>query len=146
MLHMTEGEIVARYNQAKNRMAQIKILAELNSCDKGEIVDVLKARGCELPGQYTKKKVETPEAAMRQPETPEASELTEPAKDWRREYQRAAAGKIAAEDVLNLIFGVLEDLRELPDEADAEQSMKSVLSYIAGAADAYKALQGPIVR
>lgn len=61
---MTNEEIVRDFNQAANRMKQISILAELNSCTKQDIVTVLVDAGCEVPKVFLPKpkKAETPEA------------------------------------------------------------------------------------
>ncbi len=44
-LVMTPGEILRDYNEAKDKRAQIQILAELNATSKEEIMAVLKAGG-----------------------------------------------------------------------------------------------------
>ena len=55
-LPMTEQEIVKEYKEAKSPRAQIAILADQNGCEKKTIVNILEAAGCELPGNYKKKK------------------------------------------------------------------------------------------
>lgn len=55
-LPMSEQEIVAEYKTAKRPQTQIGILADQNSCDKKTIVNILEAAGCELPGNFRKKK------------------------------------------------------------------------------------------
>ena len=68
---MTNEEIIRDYKQAAAPMKQIKILAELNQKSTKEIVQILKEAGCDLPGQYDKKKVEKavvePELAVENP-------------------------------------------------------------------------------
>lgn len=49
---MTNQEIVRDYQQAKSPLKQIAILAECNVCEKQQIVEILAAAGCALPGQY----------------------------------------------------------------------------------------------
>lgn len=44
-----EGEIVASYQSALDKKAQIQILADLNVCSKQEIEDLLRSHGVELP-------------------------------------------------------------------------------------------------
>ena len=42
---MSDSEIVVRYNQAKEKGKQVKILAELNCCSVERIIDILVASG-----------------------------------------------------------------------------------------------------
>lgn len=44
-MQMTESEICASYRQAKNKNEQVRILADLNLCNKQEIVDILSQNG-----------------------------------------------------------------------------------------------------
>lgn len=55
-LLMSEQQIVNEYKEAKSPRNQIAILADQNMCDKKTIVNILEAAGCELPGNYKKKK------------------------------------------------------------------------------------------
>ena len=55
-LPMSEQEIVKEYKEAKSPRTQIGILADQNGCEKKTIVNILEAAGCELPGNYKKKK------------------------------------------------------------------------------------------
>ena len=55
-LPMSEQEIVNEYKNAKTPQKQIAILADQNACDKKTIVNILEAAGCELPGNFKKKK------------------------------------------------------------------------------------------
>jgi len=52
---MTDSEICSEYRQAKTPQKQIGILADMNCCDKREIVEILRANGETLPGNYVKK-------------------------------------------------------------------------------------------
>lgn len=52
---MSEFEILRDYHQAKNKIEQVKILADLNGCTKKEITAFLEKRG------VTVLKVDTPE-------------------------------------------------------------------------------------
>ena len=45
---MTPGEICREYRQAKKKAAQIGILADLNSCSKDEIREVLQRNGIQV--------------------------------------------------------------------------------------------------
>lgn len=55
-LPMSEQEIVNEYKAAKKPQSQIAILADQNGCEKKTIVNILELNGCELPGNYKKKK------------------------------------------------------------------------------------------
>lgn len=51
-MQMKPGEIVRNYQEAKNKADQVQILAELNACEKEEIITILKEAGIspkELP-------------------------------------------------------------------------------------------------
>lgn len=70
-MQMTEEEIVRRYKQADNKRKSIRILAELNGCQKQTIRDILEANGLGVPktgNRYTaqaralKEKMATDEA------------------------------------------------------------------------------------
>lgn len=52
---MSNEEICRDYRQAKNRLTQVGILADLNGCTKAEIKQILIDGGCELPGQMKPK-------------------------------------------------------------------------------------------
>ena len=52
---MTDGEILRSYKTAKNPAAQIKVLAELNSCKPAEIVNVLISQGVDISAPSIKK-------------------------------------------------------------------------------------------
>lgn len=70
-MQMTDSEILASYRQAKDKAAQVKILAELNACPVQTIKDILVAQGVDwrqLPrvrgkGTEEKKPAETTEKA-----------------------------------------------------------------------------------
>lgn len=59
-LPMSEQEIVNEYKAAKRPQSQIAILADQNGCEKKTIVNILEAAGCELPGNFKRKKKEQP--------------------------------------------------------------------------------------
>ena len=42
---MSEFEILRDYRQAKNKVAQVQILADMNTCSKKEVEDFLEERG-----------------------------------------------------------------------------------------------------
>lgn len=47
---MTDKDIILDYNQAKDKDAQIGILADLNQCSKEKILEILKTGGALKPG------------------------------------------------------------------------------------------------
>lgn len=53
---MTNEEICREYREAKSKLKQIAVLADLNACKKWDIVEVLKQAGIDVPGQYRKEK------------------------------------------------------------------------------------------
>lgn len=54
-LQMSESEICMMYRDAKDKNKQIEILADMNVCDSGEIIDVLSSNGF-VPGLPVKPK------------------------------------------------------------------------------------------
>ena len=58
---MTEQEIVLKYNRADNKKGQVKILAELNACDKDEIINILVKNGVNI--EAPKKRGRPPKVA-----------------------------------------------------------------------------------
>lgn len=132
---MSKDEIVVRYRQAKEPAKQIGILADLNCCTKEEIAEILREAGYKLKGYTRPKKIETPEAAMQQPETPEEPKLT-----------ALPRKQLALEDALDIMIGALEDLRDAPEGTNRGEAAAAAIVYMNGAADMFKALYGPIVR
>lgn len=67
---MSNGEIVMSYRLAKNKKAQIGILADLNCCRRKEIVDILEQKGelksREDKGMETKAKTTKTKTNVRQ--------------------------------------------------------------------------------
>lgn len=91
VLEMTPAEIVANYRQAKFKVKQIGILADLNLCKKSHIVNILRAAGETLPGQYRKRAEPKPEAGS-EAETPsaEAEERRTDLREYKAEWQLSA--------------------------------------------------------
>lgn len=110
-LPMGEQEIVTSYRTAATPQKQIRILADLNDCDKKTIANILTAAGCELPGNMKPKK------------KPEAAEPTETA--------AATEGKSEPEFILEpckrpsseLLAAAVEAIREhFPDGAIVDET------------------------
>lgn len=139
-MEMSKDEIVVRYRQAKDPAKQIGILADLNCCTKEEIAEVLLEAGFKLKGY---KKIETPEAAMQQPETQEAPKLRTEATEADGS-KRKLAELTAVEDVLAIVFGALDDYTEA--SAEDPRSEAAFIGYMMAVRDTYEALRGPIVR
>lgn len=57
MMMMTEADICKEYREAKDRKAQVGILAELNGCTKEKIAEVLESAGIQAEGVSRKKKL-----------------------------------------------------------------------------------------
>lgn len=109
-LPMSEQEIVNEYKNAKKPQTQIAILADQNSCDKKTIVNILELNGCELPGNFKRKKKETPEA-----EAPEGL-----AKGFKIEILEdilmAGGGSGYGNDPVVITYGASEPAKEEPKE------------------------------
>lgn len=58
---MTDTEIRAEYNTAKDKRKQVEILADLNACSAAQMIDKLKELGCEVDEapKRTYKKLDT---------------------------------------------------------------------------------------
>ena len=48
---MQPGEIAIEYKQAKNKLKQVNILAEINQCPKAEIIRILQEQGVQVDGR-----------------------------------------------------------------------------------------------
>ena len=66
-LQMTEHEICQMFRDAKDKNEQISILADLNVCDSGTIIDVLSRNGF-VPG-LPKKKMAEKQTKYKRPNT-----------------------------------------------------------------------------
>ena len=78
-MQMTEEEIVRRYKQADNKRDSIRILAELNGCQKQTIRDILEANGLGVPkvgNRYTAQAKALKERWRRKKRKPEGSKLS----------------------------------------------------------------------
>lgn len=51
-MQYTEGEIVREFNQARYKNKQIGILAQLNTCQRKDIIEILERNGVEIPDKY----------------------------------------------------------------------------------------------
>lgn len=129
---MSNEEICREYRQAKDQRKQIGILADQNEMPKSAIVEILRASGEKVTGNYKPKRVETAVPATK-PETPETPRVVKDGK------------VIMLEDILDIFIGVLTDYREA-QEVDRDTAARTTLAYMAGVADAYEAIYGPIVR
>ena len=69
-MQMTESEIVRSYKNAQTPRKQIKILAELNACDRKEIREILLKNGCKLPATGNRYKSTKTSAEKCQPSQP----------------------------------------------------------------------------
>lgn len=137
-MEMDTKAVVAWYRQAKpdRKKAMIDQIAKANEVPAAEIVKILQEAGkIGKPGR--KKKVETPEAAVKEAEQPVLTYY---------DLAMAAAKEIAAlEDTLALVFGAVADYLEAPAENEV-RSEGALIEYLFGVRDTYEALRGPIVR
>lgn len=112
-MQMTIGEIVRNYKQAKDKRAQIKILAELNTCDVEDIKQILRDNGMDLrSGSYRLKAGTNVPEQKTVPPMPKNTE-PEPAADGNSERIKVpdTIRKILEED-LNTIEKQLGELVE----------------------------------
>lgn len=68
---MQPGEIAIEYKQAKNKLKQVNILAELNQCPKAEIIKILQEQGVQVDGRL----LQTGRPKKKQEPKPEPVEL-----------------------------------------------------------------------
>ena len=107
---MSAAEICAEYRQAKSPMKQIQILADENGCTRGEIVEILRAGGEKLPGQYERGRTPEPE--------PVQASASEPAQAVPAHQPEPAPEGLAFGD---LYKAALESIAELLEMADARE-------------------------
>ena len=61
---MSDNEIVRNYQEAKNKKAQIEILADMNCCQKKDICEVLSNNGVEIEGKAPEKRGRKPKSLI----------------------------------------------------------------------------------
>lgn len=78
---MQPGEIAIEYKQAKNKLKQVNILAELNQCPKVEIIRILQEQGIQVDGRLlqTGKKKPSPQPTVELEPTVEPDPVNHPA-------------------------------------------------------------------
>lgn len=147
-MQMTEAEIVKSYQRAEKKREQIKILSELNACQKQVIRDILEKNGEEVPktgNRYTIKKPEVTEAngskrkqvkrLLKNEEPTESSDLStrenvgthqqEVGKKSEKQKDAVKTPKAVIEltrkqmeKLKDLIDGIQESIRDLREEQD----------------------------
>lgn len=118
-MEMTDHEIVESYKEAKNKLTQIRTLAELNACDPQKIREILMSAGYEEKELHPKnwgKKQKKPEA--------EAEETATIA------IRQGAVGKIGY-DRAALVAALENEYKEITDEiskrvADADALFNAI--------------------
>lgn len=121
--YMSEGEIVSSYRQAKDRIKQIPILAQLNNSTNEEIIEILKRNGIseeELPKKRaTKNKCENKKADDKREKTSIAEESTDNEEEKKKEYGVCcipSAVKRACEEKAQALLGEIIALEEEYDQ------------------------------
>lgn len=142
---MTNEEICREYRQAKDPKKQIEILADYNQTTKSAIVDILRAGGEKVPGNYKPKKIETPEAAVKEALQLETVTVGRGPAEAPKIVTTVDKKAIALEDVLDMIFNAVDDFAERQDD-DRPGAAAALVGYLYGVKDAYNALCGPIMR
>lgn len=110
---MTESEIVRNYREAKNKREQVTILADLNGCEKEEIIEILLRNGVdqkELPRKRkSSKKLEANSKHL--PVDTVISVLAQRVKEIDKELQEHSAVVEALErekeDIVSYIDGMV---------------------------------------
>lgn len=152
---MTPHEIVLAYERTINqstseRNREIKRLADVNECDKNEIVEILRRAGCELPGWYTKERKPfrldsaavadeilngpKPEpAAEPEPEAAQEPEAVSPAPQAEAEHEdtvpiREALPLISAMCTVRAIHRALDNLDERARAENADRNLAVVFA------------------
>lgn len=143
-MNMTDSEIIRDYKAASNKVKQIGILADMNECKKGRIIEILLAHGVEIPGNF-KKPIETPEAAVKEALQLETVTVGRGPAEAPKIVTTVDKKAIALEDVLDMIFNAVDDFAERQDD-DRPGAAAALVGYLYGVKDAYNALCGPIVR
>lgn len=109
---MTNEEICRDYRLAKQKVKQIGILADLNDCQRKEIVEILKAGGEELPYLYqshTQPRKRTTDAP------PEAPEMDDNETVSVREGLPFLVGQAALPAIVDLIDSMESNYEEQRD-------------------------------
>ena len=131
---MSNEEICREYRQAKDQHRQIGILADQNKATKAEIVEILRASGEKVTGNYKTKRVETAVPAIKL-ETPETLRIIRPVDKT----------VIILEDVLDLVFSAVDDFTNAPTDREVF-SEGALVGYLSAVRDTYTAIYGPIER
>ena len=131
---MSNEEICREYRQAKDQKKQIGILADQNKATKSAIVEILRASGEKVTGNYKTKRVETAVPAIK-PETPEMLRIVRPVDKT----------VIILEDVLDLVFSAVDDFTNAPTDREVF-SEGALVGYLSAVRDTYTAIYGPIER
>ena len=111
-MQMTESGIVRNYREAKNKREQITILADLNRCEKEEIVEILLKNGVdqkELPRKRKPRK-KPEESSKHLPVDTVVSVLAQRVKEIDKELQEHSAVveslEREKEDIVSYIDGM----------------------------------------
>lgn len=152
---MTPQQIVLEYERTINqstseRNREIKRLADVNECDKKEIVAILRRAGCELPGWYKKEREpfrldsaamadeilngpKAEPAAEPEPEAAQEPEAVSPAPQAEAEDEdtvpmRNALPLISAMCTVRAIQRALDNLDERARAENADRSLAVVFA------------------
>lgn len=137
-MEMDKAAILRWYEQGTDKEAMIETLAKTNNCERSEIEAILRDAGKLKKKGGRPKKVETPEAAIKeavQPEAPEAPRIIRPVDKT----------VIVLEDVLDLVFSAVDDYVNAPPDREVF-SEGAFVGYLSAVRDTYAAIYGPIVR
>ncbi len=128
-MQMTEAEIVKSYQRAEKKREQIKILAELNACQKQVIRDILEKNGEEAPKTGNRYTAAKPEGLKEEKPKLKGSRAeaknTDGAKETEKRKDAVKTPKAVielavrrAQELKDLIDGIQESIRDLREEQD----------------------------
>lgn len=134
----SKGEIITSYRQSANRLKQIGILAELNSCERKDIVEILEEAGCDLPKQYKRKK-----AAEKAPEAPEGKDMAskkeqETACECEGMKDSLAEAEARADWYKAVLDMIMDRIQELDGVPIGEPHVSLTVERLLGMADLYR--------
>ena len=128
-MHMKDIEIVGRFKRAENQKEQVLILAELNACEKEEIIEVLKKNGIDTSkveeqmkpkkrGRKKKEETKVEEKKITVVEEPVVEEVADEPVVEEKEEAKHIIPKIVKSIVEDRISMLTELIKETEKERD----------------------------
>ena len=111
-MQMSNADIVKMYREAKDKKAQIEILADLNACGKEKILDILKDGGVSPAEMPRNRKKPESDGKSERPVTVSKAQIIEKAES--KKVRPVAAGKEELPDIVKEVL-----CRQMEKEQDA---------------------------